>query len=97
MGMQEEIKRVAYELYEKSGRVGGHELENWLAAEKIVMARYAQKEGARQPSTTRPTKKASAASRVKKDETSKTASKDIAGKKPRSKKTVAKKDMKKGK
>ncbi len=44
MDLHEEIKKVAYELYEKSGRIGGRENENWLAAEKIVMARYAQKE-----------------------------------------------------
>lgn len=44
MNMQEEIRRVAYELYEKSGRIGGREIENWLAAEKIVMSRKAQTE-----------------------------------------------------
>lgn len=42
MDLQEEIKKVAYELYEKSGRMGGREVENWLAAEKIVMARHAR-------------------------------------------------------
>lgn len=43
MNLHEEISKVAYELYEKSGRVG-RDLENWLEAEKIVMAKYAKKE-----------------------------------------------------
>lgn len=37
----DEIAKVAYELYEKSGRIEGRDLDNWLEAEKIVMARYA--------------------------------------------------------
>ena len=32
----EEIERVATELYEKSGRAEGCDLENWLKAERIV-------------------------------------------------------------
>jgi hypothetical protein len=36
------IARVAYELFENSGRVHGYELENWLAAEKIVMGSHAR-------------------------------------------------------
>lgn len=39
-----EIAKVAYELYEKSGRINGRDLENWLQAEKIVLARRAKKE-----------------------------------------------------
>lgn len=31
-----EITRVAYELFEKSGRQAGNDLVNWLAAEKMV-------------------------------------------------------------
>lgn len=38
--LQEEIAKVAYELYEKSGRVKGHDLDNWLEAEKIVKELY---------------------------------------------------------
>jgi hypothetical protein len=34
--LREEITRVAYWLYEKSGRKKGNDLQNWLAAEKIV-------------------------------------------------------------
>jgi hypothetical protein len=36
-GIHDDITRVAYELYEKRGRAHGHELEDWLEAEKIVM------------------------------------------------------------
>jgi len=36
-GIHEEIARVACELYEKKGRTHGHDLEDWLEAEKIVM------------------------------------------------------------
>ncbi len=42
--LYDEIVSVARELYEKSGRVEGHDLENWLEAERIVRARYATKE-----------------------------------------------------
>lgn len=41
----EEIARVAHELYEKSGRVPGREIENWLEAERIVKARHGYAEG----------------------------------------------------
>ncbi|MBF0330196.1 MAG: DUF2934 domain-containing protein [Nitrospirae bacterium] len=38
MNLYEEIKKVAHDLYEKSGRIGGRDFENWLEAEKIVLA-----------------------------------------------------------
>lgn len=44
MNLYEEISKVAYELYEKSGKVGGRDLDNWLKAEKIVRTRSASKE-----------------------------------------------------
>jgi hypothetical protein len=40
--IHDEIAKVAYELFENSGRMYGYELENWLAAEKIVMEKYAK-------------------------------------------------------
>ncbi len=46
MGIQEEIAKVAYELYEKRGKAHGCHVDDWLAAEKIVMARHARKEDA---------------------------------------------------
>lgn len=42
VNFQEEIAKVAYELFEKSGRAGGRDLENWLEAEQIVITRHMQ-------------------------------------------------------
>ena len=39
-GLQEEIAKVAYELYERRGRVPGYAAQDWLDAERIVMARH---------------------------------------------------------
>jgi hypothetical protein len=33
-----EIFRVAYDIYERSGRIKGRDLDNWLEAERIVKA-----------------------------------------------------------
>ncbi|MDW7972043.1 MAG: DUF2934 domain-containing protein [Thermodesulfovibrio sp.] len=38
--IEEEIRQVAYELYVKSGCIPGRDLDNWLEAEKIVLAKY---------------------------------------------------------
>ncbi len=35
-----EVARVAYDLYEKRGRIHGHDLEDWLKAETMVKNRY---------------------------------------------------------
>lgn len=37
-----EIAKVAYELWEKGGCIPGRDIENWIEAERIVMARYAE-------------------------------------------------------
>ena len=42
MELYEEIARVAYEIYEKSGYIEGRDLDNWLEAERIVKARLAE-------------------------------------------------------
>ena len=42
MDLYDEIAKVAYELYERSGRIEVRELDNWLEAERIVMARLAK-------------------------------------------------------
>ncbi len=36
----EEIRRRAWERYEQRGRVGGHELEDWLEAERELHATW---------------------------------------------------------
>jgi hypothetical protein len=41
MNLRDEIAKVAYELYEKSGRIEGKDRENWVEAERIVKARHA--------------------------------------------------------
>ncbi len=41
MNIHDEIARVAYDLYLKRGKVNGHDLEDWLEAERIVTARHA--------------------------------------------------------
>jgi hypothetical protein len=38
--INDEIAKVAHELYEKGGRVYGRDVQNWLEAEKIVLARH---------------------------------------------------------
>ncbi|MBI5409092.1 MAG: DUF2934 domain-containing protein [Nitrospirae bacterium] len=44
MNLYEEIARTAYELYEKSGYIGGRDFENWLDAERIVLTRHASQD-----------------------------------------------------
>ena len=41
--IQDKIARVAYELFEKSGRFHGRELEHWLEAEIIVLGKKKKK------------------------------------------------------
>lgn len=36
---QNQVARVAYELYEQRGRADGHDLDDWLKAEAIVRQR----------------------------------------------------------
>jgi len=37
MNLQDEINKVAYELFVKSGCIPDRDMENWLEAERIVM------------------------------------------------------------
>ncbi len=77
MNLNEEISRVAYELYEKSGRIPGRDEFNWLEAEKIVKARLALKQAGAKAAETKelmtesavkPVEKAVAGTRPKKSE-----------------------------
>ena len=38
-GSQADVARVAYELFERRGCVPGHDVEDWLEAERVVSAR----------------------------------------------------------
>jgi hypothetical protein len=39
----DEIARVAYNLYEKRGKLPGYAQQDWLQAEKIVMEKHSKK------------------------------------------------------
>jgi len=70
MNKEDEIRKVAYELYERSGMIPGREVENWLKAEKIVRARYAER--AKTAADAPPAKKAAAKTKTPKTEPAKT-------------------------
>jgi len=38
--LNEEIAKVAYELYEKRGKSDGFDFDDWIKAEKMVLGRY---------------------------------------------------------
>jgi hypothetical protein len=42
MQTNNEIEKLAYEIFEKSGRIPGREMENWFEAESIVRSRNAE-------------------------------------------------------
>ena len=44
MDLNDEIAKVAYELFERDGRQHGKDKEHWIEAEKIVRARHAAAE-----------------------------------------------------
>jgi Protein of unknown function (DUF2934) len=39
MDLREEIANLAYELYKNSGYIEGRDEDNWLEAERIILAR----------------------------------------------------------
>lgn len=63
MKLHDEVAKIAYEIYEESGRLEGRELDNWLEAERIVMARHTEQE--------KPEGKSSSAIKKKKSSTKK--------------------------
>ncbi|MCI0468458.1 MAG: DUF2934 domain-containing protein [Nitrospirae bacterium] len=75
------IAQLAYELYEKSGRIEGRDMENWLKAERIVM-------------TNRSAKKSAEKVKEASGETKKTAKKASPQKKATTKKTAKKTSVK---
>ncbi len=44
MDLEDEIARVAYELYERDGRLHGKDQEHWLEAERIVKERHQKRD-----------------------------------------------------
>jgi hypothetical protein len=57
MKWHDEIARIARELYEKSGRKEGFDLDNWLEAERIVMKQYKEQQMLEAESSSFPKKK----------------------------------------
>jgi len=41
----DEVARVAYDLFEKRGKVHGHDMADWLKSEIIVKKRYMKRKG----------------------------------------------------
>lgn len=72
MNLRDEIEKIAYELYEKKGRVHGDDFKDWLEAERIAMARYseASKSSVETPGAVKPKRqgKATVKSTEKKEE-----------------------------
>jgi hypothetical protein len=71
MKWYDEIAKIARELYEKSGKREGRDLDNWLEAERIVMARYREEEKLEAESSFSPKKKNASTTKriIKKTET----------------------------
>jgi len=46
INLEDEIRRRAYELYEERGGIPGRENDDWLVAEREVLARYGQRQSA---------------------------------------------------
>ena len=44
--LESEVRRRAYQLYEQRGCTPGHEDEDWLVAEREVLARYQHQQSA---------------------------------------------------
>jgi len=42
--LHQEIVKVAHDLFERSGRVEGHDLDNWFEAERVVMTQHREQE-----------------------------------------------------
>jgi Protein of unknown function (DUF2934) len=75
--MQEKIAKVAYELYEKRGRQHGHQDEDWLAAEKLVLARIAREGTMKKATDARASAQKMAAGKEIREETRKKPTKPL--------------------
>jgi len=57
MDLYKEISKVAYQLYQKSGKAEGRDDDNWFEAERIVMAQHRVEEKLEAESSSPPKKK----------------------------------------
>jgi hypothetical protein len=46
INIEDEIRRRAYEIYQERGYADGHANEDWIAAEREILARYTQQQSA---------------------------------------------------
>ncbi len=65
--LYDEIAGVAYELYEKRGRFEGCHVDDWVEAERIVMARHGKTQGSEGKAVKGVTKKRAAATPKEKE------------------------------
>ena len=95
MDLYNDIAKVAYELYEKNGYFQNRDLDHWLEAEKIVMARLAEEEKKKEKGKVQSEKKpaTNVMARIAEEEKKKEEKKVKSEKKPatKTKKTVMKK------
>jgi hypothetical protein len=82
----EEIARMAFELYEKRGKADGFHLDDWLEAERIVLARHEKKKEKGEHGDVKPAKRKTTA-RKPKEEKATSARKETPKRKPAGKKT----------
>jgi hypothetical protein len=64
MSLDEEITKVAYELFERDGRVHGKDEAHWLEAEKIVRMRHAVQHSQKEKPKTSTASKTAAVKKV---------------------------------
>jgi transposase len=73
MNLHNEIKKMAYELYQKRGKAEGHDLDDWFEAERIIVAQHRVEEKLEAESSSPPKKKKESRTKggVRKTETKK--------------------------
>ncbi|HOJ71805.1 MAG TPA: DUF2934 domain-containing protein [Syntrophorhabdaceae bacterium] len=95
MDLYDEIARLAYEMFEREGRVHGRHLEHWFEAERIVISRYRSQEAdientqekqAEEPKKKKPAAKKAREGAAKKTRTVKASEKKTETSKQRGKK-----------
>jgi hypothetical protein len=89
MDYYDEIARVAYDIFEREGKVHGRHFEHWIEAEIVVTTRYKEMNKVEQNNTeaSKPKKKIATRTVTKKDEARPKATVKAATK-PKTKKTL---------
>jgi hypothetical protein len=89
MDFYDEVKKVAYEMFEREGREHGRHFDHWIEAEIIVKTKYIDKDktGQNSAETLKPKKRTAAKAATKKSE-GKPKTTEKAAAKPKIKKTT---------